>query len=136
LTKQGKQAVVPQECALAEEELGAAEKLVAAGFGRVALTRAYYAVFHALRALLYVNDLEPRSHHGALHLFRAHLVGSGQYPAATALEIAELQRHREDADYESSFVIDPSTAGAKVASARMIAERLLADARQKLASLP
>lgn len=136
MTKQGKLAVVPQECALAEEELKAAEQLVATGLGRVALTRAYYAAFHALRALLYVNDLEPRSHHGALHLFRMHLVGAGQYPAAIALEIAELQRHREDADYESSFAIDAGLAATKVASARRVVERLLADARQKLATMP
>lgn len=55
---------VASELELADEELRAADHLLAVGIPRVALARTYFAVFHAARARLYADGLEPRTHSG------------------------------------------------------------------------
>jgi uncharacterized protein (UPF0332 family) len=62
VTGAGRRAAASEEIELALEELRVAETLLDAGFYRVALTRAYFAVFHAVRARLYAEGIEPRSH--------------------------------------------------------------------------
>jgi len=57
VTAEGRREAAAEELARAAEELTAAEHLLAARLARIALTRAYFAVFHALRAL----PLTPRT---------------------------------------------------------------------------
>jgi uncharacterized protein (UPF0332 family) len=108
------------ELALSDEELRAADALMAAGLARVALTRGYFAVFHAIRARLYADGHEPRSHSGTLHLFNLHYVKSGRFAAATSRLIARLQKFREEADYAASFVVDEAGASEELEAARTL----------------
>lgn len=68
MTGEGERNAAADDLAMAAEELRAAETLLAAGLPHVALTRAYFAVFHAVRARLYAAGLEPRTHSGTHHL--------------------------------------------------------------------
>jgi len=61
VTEAGRIAAATEELALAREELSAADHLIAAKLPRVALGRAYFAAFHACRAILYARGLEPLS---------------------------------------------------------------------------
>ena len=83
-----------------------AEGLLRDGIPRIAIARVYFAVFHALRAQLYAEGFEPRTHCGAQHLFNLHFVRAGRYEASTSRLIARLQKYREDADYAPAFVVD------------------------------
>jgi len=69
VTEDGRRESARAELELAAEELRAADTLLAAKLPRVALTRAYYAVFHAVRAKLFAEGFEPRTHTGTQHLF-------------------------------------------------------------------
>ncbi len=123
MTGEGRQAASTEEMDRAAEELRAADQLLAGGIARVALTRAYFACFHAVRALLYAENIEPRTHEGALHLFNLHFVKPGRYEAATSRLLARLQKFREEADYADSFVIDDAGAREETAAARGFVER-------------
>lgn len=118
MTGDGERNAAADDLAMAAEELRAAETLLAAGLPRVALTRAYFAVFHAVRARLYAAGLEPRTHSGTHHLFNAHFVKTGAYGAATSRLIARLQKFREEADYSRAFVIDEGGAREEIDAAR------------------
>ena len=50
MTEEGRRAAVAAELSCADEELRAATMLLEEALPRVALTRAYFAVFHAARA--------------------------------------------------------------------------------------
>jgi uncharacterized protein (UPF0332 family) len=113
--------------ARADEELRAAEHLLAHGFARIALTRAYFAAFHAVRALLYARGHEPRTHRGAISLFGQHFVKHGTYPAADGWLLSRLQRFREEADYSDAFVADPALARQELDAARDLVRRIAAD---------
>lgn len=127
MTGEGRRQAAREELGLAAEELKAADALLDAELPRVAVTRAYFAVFHAMRARLYAEGLEPRSHLGAQHLFNLHFVKSGRYDAETSRLLARLQKFREEADYAQAFVIDDRGAREEVGAARRLVDRIVRD---------
>lgn len=106
MTGEGRYETARVEIALADEELRAAESLLADDFPRVAAGRVYFAVFHAVRAQLYAGGFEPRTHGGAQHLFNLHFIRTGQFEPAVSRLIARLQKFREEADYAPAFVVE------------------------------
>ena len=128
MTEEGRHESSAEELSLAEEEMGAADSLLRAGFARVSLTRAYFAVFHAARASLYAVGLEPRTHAGVHHLFNLHFVRPGRFEPGTSRLMARLQKYREEADYSRAFVIDEAGAREEVEAARSFVEAVRARA--------
>jgi uncharacterized protein (UPF0332 family) len=108
----------------ARDELAAAEALLAAGHPRVALTRVYFAAFHAVRALLYRGGFEPQSHRGVHALFHAHYVRGGSVDSGDASIFARLQKYREEADYSVGFGDDASFVARELEAARGLVERV------------
>ena len=127
MTGEGRNAATAAELDLADEELRAAGELLGAGFPRIALARAYFALFHAVRARLYAEGLEPRTHAGVQHLWNVHLVRTGVYDPATSRLLARLQKFREEADYAQAFVVDEPGAREEIEAARGLVERIRGD---------
>lgn len=126
MTGEGREETAAAELAAADEELLAADHLLEAKLPRIAVGRAYFAAFHAIRALLYAEDLAPRSHSGVQHLFNVHFVKTGRFEPATSRLIARLQKFREEADYARSFVVDDEGAREELRAARELVERIRA----------
>lgn len=64
-----------------------------------AVSRGYYALFHAVRALLVSQGLEAKTHQGVETLFSQHFIKTGQVGREWAAHFVRLQRYREQADY-------------------------------------
>ncbi len=126
MTEEGRREAAAEELRLAVEELRAADYLLAGGLTRVALTRAYFCAFHAVRALLYANNLEPRSHTGVQHLFSVHFVRPGRFSAGDARLLSRLQKYREDADYGVSSVAEESATRSDLDAVRDLLMRVRA----------
>jgi hypothetical protein len=126
VTGEGRAEAVAAELGAAAEELKAAEHLLAADLPRIALTRAHFAAFHAMRALLYAEDLAPRSHVGVRHLFNVHFVKTGRFAPSASRLVARLQKFREEADYAQAFVVDEDGAREELEAARAFVERVRA----------
>jgi len=124
VTTDGERESAAAELELAAEELRAAEELLQGGFFRIALARAYFAAFHAARARLYAEGLEPRTHAGVQFLWNVHLVLPGRYEAATSRLLSRLQKFREEADYAQAFVVDEAGAREELDAARGLVERI------------
>ena len=129
MTGEGRRESARAELDLADEELRAAESLLGDGLPRIAVGRMYFAVFHAVRAQLYADGFEPRTHRGAQHLFNLHFVRTGRFEPATSGLIARLQKFREEADYAPAFVVDDRGAREELGGAR----RFVAQVRAVLA---
>lgn len=124
MTPQGREEAVSAELRLAEEELRAADQLLAGDLPRIALARCYFAAFHAARARLYAEGLEPKTHAGVQHLFNVHFVRPGHYEPAVSRLLARLQKFREEADYAAAFVIDAAGAAEELSAARRFVGRI------------
>jgi len=119
------------ELARAADCLREAQALHAAGLPYGATSRAYYAVFHAVRALLFSLGLEVRSHRAALSLFGEHFVKPGRVSAELGRLASHMQRDREDADYDPGTVVTAQQAAGSVTDA----ETIVAEARRLLSAV-
>ena len=124
MTGEGRSESAAAELDLAAEELRVAEALLADELPRIAVGRMYFAVFHAVRAQLYAEGYEPRTHRGAQHLFNLHFVRTGRFDPATSGLIARLQKFREEADYAPAFVVDEAGAREDLEAARGFVARI------------
>ncbi len=102
----------------ANEALRGAETLIQAGLHRDAVSRAYYAAFHGLRALLFARGLEARTHAGTLHLFNLEYLRPGLLPSSHNRLLAGLQRSREIADYDAAATFSGDDARAALDDAK------------------
>ncbi len=105
MTAENQRANVAEELARSAEALRAAEALVDLGLGRDAMSRLYYALYHATLALLLVEGLEPTTHHGLLGQFGMHFIKTGRLPGDLAATLRRIQAYRESADYTRGFVL-------------------------------
>ena len=126
MTEEGRRESSIEELSLAGEELSIADSLLQKGYPRVGLTRAYFAVFHAARALLYAVGFEPRTHGGVHHLFNLHFVKTARFEPGASLLLARLQKYREQADYSRAFVVDSRSAREELGAARAFVDEVRA----------
>lgn len=107
----------------AHDALRIADAALSLGVLRDAMSRAYYAAFHAARALVLVHGLEPRTHAGLFHLFNEHVIRPGQLEPRFNLVLTRLQAYRQASDYAYAFVMSPEDVTAEIAAARELVER-------------
>lgn len=68
--------------------------------------RLYYALFHAISALLIRNEIPVKSHKGAIMMFNYHFVKTGLIPLEMGRMASYLQSKREEADYNCHLSVD------------------------------
>jgi uncharacterized protein (UPF0332 family) len=93
----------------AAREWAAAELLARQGFFRQAVTRAYFAAFHATQGLLTAHGLQASTHEGVLRLFGLHFVMPGLLSRDAGRALSALQSRRHEADYRLVVDVDRST---------------------------
>lgn len=83
----------------AEGSLQGANLLLREGLYRDAVSRAYYAMFFAARALLSTEGLHPKSHGGVIQALGERFVKTGILDAETAGHLGFGLQSRQRADY-------------------------------------
>jgi uncharacterized protein (UPF0332 family) len=108
----------------AREKLNAAEDLLAKSHYKDSVSRSYYAIFTAARALLATKKLDSSKHTGVIALFNQHFVKNGivRKEASKWLERAKL--YREQADYGDFYIVTLQEAEAQILSAREFIEEI------------
>lgn len=109
----------------AEAALRAARALADLGLWDDAVSRAYYAAYHAATAALFAAGLQARTHKGTHDLLFQHYVAPGKLARKTSKDLAALQRFREQADYSTAFRFDEETGGEEVERAARIVESIV-----------
>ena len=83
----------------AYEKLEVAKSLFKDEFYSDAVSRAYYAMFYAARALLSEKNIYPKTHHGVISQFGLKFVKEGHFKKEIFVLFARAQEDREEADY-------------------------------------
>lgn len=122
MTEENRRANIEVELEKGDNSLRAAEALLALALWDDAVSRAYYAAFHHVQALLLSEGLEARSHGGTHDLFYLHFARSRRVDGEIAKRFAGLQKYREQADYARAFRFSEAGARAELDSARAICE--------------
>lgn len=69
-----------------------------------ALNRAYYAIFHAVRAVNALTGFDSSKHSGVIAYFNQNYVKSGTFPKELSKTIRLASENREKADYLDFFI--------------------------------
>jgi uncharacterized protein (UPF0332 family) len=104
MTIQNKKTNIKEELGRARECLRSAELLHSHGQTPDAVSRLYYYVFHAVKALLFSKGLEPKMHEGSARLLGLHFVKPGIVDPKASHVYSKLMKYREEADYNPSYV--------------------------------
>ncbi|MDO9325653.1 MAG: HEPN domain-containing protein [Methanoregula sp.] len=113
-----------RDLALAAETLGAAEYLLKGGYYNDAVSRAYYAMFYAARALLASRDLHPKGHKGLIIQFGLEFVKKGFIEETYGRALSYAKERRETVDYNIESTMNPDEAGIIIEDARNFLERI------------
>ncbi len=88
------------------------------------VNRLYYALFHAVTALLVCDGHEVGTHRGAVNRFSLFYVKSGIFSVEEGRLYSQLQSLREDGDYNCSIDIQKNEAVEKVEPTRQLIEKI------------
>jgi len=102
----------------AENRLKAAESLFELGYYDDVVSRAYYAVFHAVQALLLTEGEKAETHKEVLTLFSLLFIKTGRFRKEFGKYLSNLKDDRESGDYEVFSYIDEETAKNALVEAR------------------
>ncbi|MEW6408649.1 MAG: HEPN domain-containing protein [Nitrospirota bacterium] len=94
---------VRKEFERAEKALRAAQILLKDDLLEDAISRAYYAILHAAKAVLLVENINVESHRAVKRLLGQHLIQTGRIDAKYSRILAEEQDDRYLADYDVIF---------------------------------
>lgn len=71
-----------------------------------ALNRSYYALFHAVRAILALDGVDRRKHSGVIAYFQQNYVKTGKFGKEYSTIIQDAFEVRQESDYEDFYIID------------------------------
>ncbi len=107
-----------------KEDLEAAHLLFDAGNYRIANNRAYYSIFHAMRAVLVFDDYDSSKHSGVIAEFRRKYIKEGIFPVEISKMIGEAFTIRNASDYDDMFLASKADTEIQIANAEYIYQLL------------
>lgn len=103
-----------------KDDLEAAHLLFGAGNYRIANNRAYYSIFHAMRAVLVFDDYDSSKHSGIIAEFRRKYIKEGVFPVEISKMIGEAFIIRNASDYDDMFIASKADTETQIANAEYI----------------
>jgi len=105
---------------MAEESIKAAVLLAAENVNRFAVSRAYYAMFYCVEALLLSKGLSFSKHSGVIASFGREFAKTEELPPKYHRFLIEAAEIREDGDYDFSAVIEDGDCTQQISRAEEI----------------
>lgn len=104
----------------AKEDLSAAHMLFESGSYRIANNRAYYAIFHSMRAVLVLDNFDSSKHSGVIAEFRKRYVKTEVFPKGISKMIGSAFTIRNASDYDDMFLASRTDTEEQIANAEYI----------------
>lgn len=103
-----------------KEDLDAAHLLFTQGSYRIAYNRAYYSIFHALRAVLVLDNFDSSKHSGVIAEFRRRYIKEGVFPIEMSKMIGSAFTIRNASDYDDMFIASKEETAEQIANAEWV----------------
>lgn len=107
------------------EKLTVAEELFSKGHYDDACSRAYYAVYHCLTAILFIKGLTYSTHSQTIGAFNKEYVKNNIFPKEFTSKIQRLFDNRQLGDYDVYKRITKDMAEIDIQNAKIIIERIV-----------
>ena len=89
-----------------------------AGKYNASANRAYYSVYHAIRAVLALDDIERKKHSGNISYFREHYIATDIFSRVYSETIKNAETLRNEADYDDMKITSAEDAFDVIEKAR------------------
>ncbi len=84
--------------------------------------RAYYSIFHAIKAVLALERVDFKRHKDVLAYFNKHYLKTEIFPKMISKKISQTNKVREDSDYDDEFVPTDDETKMQIDTARELIE--------------
>ena len=111
--------------------IAAAHRNIEEGDYDFASSRAYYAAFYAMEAVLLTKELSYSKHAGVISAFNQHFVKTDIFPKEFSKLISRLFRERQTGDYDFDLSIDEKDAKEDAQIAKKIVNAIVQYLEQK-----
>ena len=102
------------------------------GYWDLVANRLYYAVFHAVNAMLLIDGIKTGTHKGTSIQFGKSYVLTGIFDRQDGILYSQLQTMREKADYQNVFTIEEEVGRKLIESANELRMKIVDYVNQKL----
>lgn len=106
--------------AKSKEDLIAAKLLFDNGNYRIANNRAYYSIFHALRAVLVLDNFDSSKHSGVIAEFRRRYIKEDIFPIEMSKMLGSAFTIRNASDYDDMFIASKNETAEQIANAEFV----------------
>lgn len=103
------------------------------GYWDLVANRLYYAVFHAVNAMLFIDNIKTGTHKGTSIQFGKSYVLTGIFSRHDGTLYGQLQTMREKADYQNVFYLKEEEGRELIASAEDLRKRIRDYVNHKIA---
>ena len=108
----------------AKEDLKSSKLLYENNLLVQSISRSYYAIFHTVRALLALENLDSRKHSGVISFFNRNFIKTGKIEKEYSAILMEAQDCRLDSDYDDFFVVSREEALTQLEDAARFLEKI------------
>ena len=91
----------------AKEDLKASKALYDLKLYKSSNNRAYYSIFHSIKAILALEPIDFKKHKDVVGYFNKNYVHTEIFPRNMGRKITRASKIREDRDYDDEFVVKP-----------------------------
>jgi len=106
------------------ERLRVAERLFRDGYYEDAVSRAYYAMYHAARAALSTMNVFPKTHEGVVTEFGKKFVVTEIFPRELGKNLADAKAARETYEYSVTTTAGKSEAEAILVNTKKFVDKI------------
>jgi len=101
----------------AKQCLASAQVLVEVGDYKGAANRSYYCVFHAMRSVLALENIDFKSHSAVIAYFRKEYIKTQKFSVKMSDILGELFTIRNKSDYDDFYIISKDDVASQLESA-------------------
>ena len=100
------------------DDLKASEILYQSNLYKSANNRAYYSIFHSIKAVLALEPIDFKRHKDVVGYFNKNYVYPEIFPRKMGSKIADASSVREDSDYDDEYIVKPEDTSKQIETAK------------------
>ncbi len=116
--------LITRRLSRAYKNLEVARSLLADEFYEDSVSKSYYAIFFAAKALLLTKNLDPKRHSGVISFFSQYFVKTGELEKELAAILKFAQKERISADYDEFYSASVEEAKIQLENAERFLQRV------------
>ena len=108
----------------AKENIEEADLLFTEGKYKGASNRAYYGIFHAVKAICALDEVDFKKHSGVISYFNKEYINTNIFSRELGKRIGEARFYREQSDYVDFYIITKEECEEQINTAKLLLEEV------------